>query len=103
LNIVWLQVGQRTRITQLEYIAEENPIAAFRLDEEIERQVRQLSEHPMMGRSGRQPGTRELVISRTPFIAIYRVTNARIEILRILDGAQQWPRRPGRGQPDQPK
>ena len=91
MKIVWLPVGRRTRIAQLEYIAEQNPIAALRLDEEIERQVRQLSDQPMMGRSGRQPGTRELVISRTPFIVIYRVTNARIEILRMLHGAQQWP------------
>jgi toxin ParE1/3/4 len=92
LDIIWLRVGRDTRSAQLEYIAQENPGAAFRLDEEIELQVRQLRDHPMMGRPGRQPGTRELVIGRTPFIAVYRVTRSRVEILRILHGAQQWPR-----------
>ncbi len=45
----------------------------------------------MLGRVGRQRSTRELVISRTPFIVIYRIMNGRIEILRLLHGAQQWP------------
>jgi plasmid stabilization system protein ParE len=32
------------------------------------------------------------VISRTPFIAIYRLKGAqRIEIIRLLHGSQQWP------------
>jgi len=35
-------------------------------------------------------GTRELVLLRTQFIAIYTVGEA-VELLRILHGAQQWP------------
>jgi hypothetical protein len=45
-----------------------------------------------MGREGRVKGTRELVIGRSPFIAVYRIKGKRIEILRILHGAQQWPK-----------
>jgi toxin ParE1/3/4 len=44
-----------------------------------------------MGRKGRIEGTRELVISRTPYIAAYRIVDENIRILRILHGAQQWP------------
>jgi hypothetical protein len=37
-------------------------------------------------------GTRELVISRTPFIAVYRLLGTQgIEVLRLMHGAQQWP------------
>jgi plasmid stabilization system protein ParE len=43
-------------------------------------------------REGRVKGTGELVISRSPFIVVYRVKGKRIEILRILHGAQQWPK-----------
>jgi plasmid stabilization system protein ParE len=32
------------------------------------------------------------VIHRSPFIAVYRVKRKRIEILRILYGAQRWPK-----------
>ena len=44
-----------------------------------------------MGRPGRIEGTRELVISRTPYIAAYRIAGDTVRILRLLHGAQQWP------------
>lgn len=92
MDIRWLETATRTRFAQLEHIARDNPNAAERLDEEIERQTGMLVLHPEIGRAGRLEGTRELVISRTPFIAVYRVRKTRVEILRILHGAQQWPK-----------
>ena len=50
-----------------------------------------LAEFPESGRSGRKSGTRELVFTGLPYVAIYRITLDRIEIVRILHGAQQWP------------
>lgn len=52
-----------------------------------------LSNHPEAGRSGRVKNTRELVITGVPFIVIYREvkTLQRIEVLRVLHDAQQWP------------
>ena len=52
-----------------------------------------LSNHPAAGRLGRVKSTRELVINGIPFIVIYREIKAlqRIEILRVLHDAQQWP------------
>jgi plasmid stabilization system protein ParE len=44
-----------------------------------------------MGRAGRVEGTRELVISRTSYIAAYRIVGDVSRILRVLHGAQQWP------------
>jgi toxin ParE1/3/4 len=52
-----------------------------------------LPQNPEIGRRGRTPGTRELVISKTPFLVAYRVHNGTIEILRVLHGAQRWPDR----------
>ena len=43
------------------------------------------------GRPGRVPGTRELVIPRTPYVAAYALTRDCIRILRVLHGAQMWP------------
>ena len=53
--------------------------------------IQQLAAFPMSGRSGRVPGSRELVISNTPFIAAYAIDHGRIVILAIYHGAQQWP------------
>jgi plasmid stabilization system protein ParE len=44
-----------------------------------------------MGRIGQKNGTRELVILGLPFLAVYRVRDNVIQIIRILHGAQRWP------------
>jgi toxin ParE1/3/4 len=53
--------------------------------------VQALGRQPGLGRIGRVGGTRELVITGTPWIAIYRVNSDVIQVLRILHGAQDWP------------
>ena len=50
-----------------------------------------LADHPYIGRSGRVVGTRELVISTTPFIIVYLVRDDSVFIVRVLHHAQQWP------------
>jgi toxin ParE1/3/4 len=92
LKIRWLKTAEKTRFAQLDYTAKENPSVAERLDEDIDRQIDRLADNPGVGRDGRVSGTREMVIARTPYIAVYRVKARRVEILRILHGAQQWPK-----------
>ena len=53
--------------------------------------VQQLATFPMSGRPGRIPGTRELVISNSPFIVAYCIEKERIVILAIYHGARQSP------------
>jgi toxin ParE1/3/4 len=89
--IQWLPLASANRFEQLDYIAQDNPLAAISQDEQIERQVDMLMQHPNIGRPGRKKGTRELVISRTPFIVVYRVKGTRIEVIRFLHGSQQYP------------
>ena len=92
LILVWLPEASLERFKQLDYIAQDNPLAAADQDDEIERQVDALLQaHPKLGRAGRVKGTRELVISRTPFIVAYRLKAQRIEVIRFLHGAQRWP------------
>ena len=75
------------------YIAEENsPIVAIDVVMNIVDSVHLiLPGHPKAGRQGRVKNTRELVIDGLPFIVIYRENVNRIEILRVLHDAQQWP------------
>jgi addiction module RelE/StbE family toxin len=53
--------------------------------------IARLDTMPLCGRPGRRVGTRELVITRHPYIVIYRVVGNDVEIARILHTAQQWP------------
>lgn len=89
--VQWLLEASQQRYDQLDYIAQENPIAAIRLDEEIETQTESLVQNPEIGRDGRVAATRELVIARTPFLAVYRVEPDQIQILNLLHQSQQWP------------
>lgn len=47
-----------------------------------------LAAHRDSGRIGRVDGTREWVLSGTPYIAVYRLSGSVIEVLRILHGSQ---------------
>ena len=50
-----------------------------------------LADQPSMGRPGRIAGTRELVVTRFPYILPYRVRGSTIEILRVFHTARKWP------------
>jgi toxin ParE1/3/4 len=74
------------------YIEKDNPSAAQRIALHIIHNVEiLLPASPEMGRPGRVPGTRELVIPRTPLIVPYRLHDNTIQILRVLHGARRWP------------
>lgn len=94
MRIVWLPQARANRTDAIVYIAQDNPRAALEQLDEIERQTDALVDYPEMGRPGRKSDTREFVVNRTPFIVVYRVRPRaqRVEILRLLHGAQQWPR-----------
>jgi toxin ParE1/3/4 len=68
-----------------------NKEVAARITMQIVSGVQQLAAFPMSGKSGRVAGTRELVISNTPFLAAYVIDKADIVILAIYHGAQHWP------------
>lgn len=69
-------------------IAEDKPEAALKTAAAIFERIEQLVSFPRRGRIGREDGTRELVLSPLPYIAVYRVRESTIEILHIWHGAQ---------------
>lgn len=91
MNVEWLPSAVRTLRSQLSYIADRNPQAAFDMSDAIEAAVSRLADFPESVRPGRVPGTRELVVSATPFVVVYRIEVAGVLILRVLHGAQKWP------------
>jgi len=76
------------------YISQDDPAAAQRVALHVIHNVEALlSENPQIGRPGRVPGTRELVIPNTPFIVPYRVQGDTIQILRVFHAARRRPNR----------
>ncbi len=74
-----------------DHTARDSPTAAAELVTQIFDQVDLLAVHPHMGRPGRVPETRELVVTGSRFIAPYRVRGDELEILAIFHGARRWP------------
>ncbi len=74
-----------------DFIARDNPAAADRVVTRILDQAEGLTIHPHVGRPGRVPGTRELVIADTPYLVPYRVRGDDVQILAVLHGARRWP------------
>lgn len=89
---VWSPEAVDDLVALRAYVEQDNPAAAQRIALHIIRNVEALlPDHPEMGRPGRVPGTRELVIPKTPFIVPYRVVGNTIQILRIFHGARRRP------------
>ena len=89
--IKWLDDALYDLQALRQYIAKDKPSAANRVAKRILSAVNLLAEQSSMGRPGRVPGTRELIVSSTPYLIPYRVKNSCIEILRVLHVAMQWP------------
>lgn len=80
----------------VEWIKARNPQAAVRVGRRILDAVADLAVHPYLGKPGRVPDTRELVVTRFPYLIVYEVETQDTQpqsviILRVLHGAMLWP------------
>lgn len=91
MKIVWTEPARQDLRQIFDYIADDSPKAASKLLSVIKERAVLLQDKPHMGRMGRVDGTRELVITGTPYILPYRVKSGQIQILAVFHGARQWP------------
>jgi toxin ParE1/3/4 len=91
MQIKWLRRALRNLEQAHNYILKENSQAAQEVILKIQTAASQLENYPFMGRPGRVEGTREIVISNTSYIIIYRVKEEFVEILRVLHTSKRYP------------
>ena len=92
MRIVWTEDAVADLTEARDYIALDKPDAARRQVQLVLKAVKNLKDMPFMGKPGRRVETRELGVHKTPYIIVYRVKNADIQIVRILHFRQHWPR-----------
>ena len=90
MKVEWTHPALADLIEAQSYIAQENPIAAEKVAQRILEANEQLSDNPEIGRPGHVEGTREWVISQTPYLVVYRIRNDQVEILRVWHARQNW-------------
>jgi toxin ParE1/3/4 len=93
MNAVWSPRAIRHLVAIREYIERDSDGNAALIAGRILEAIEILRTQPQMGRPGRLAGTRELVVSDTPYIVPYRVRRERLELLVVFDGRRQWPRK----------
>lgn len=91
MRVKWLRRALADLDEVEAFIAQDNPSAASEVVARIVRTVTLLKDRPGIGRPGRVPGTKELVVSETPYIVPYRVTNDTVQVLRIYHTSRKWP------------
>ncbi|MGV1873590.1 type II toxin-antitoxin system RelE/ParE family toxin [Agrobacterium rosae] len=92
MRVIWTKRSLRELATIGDYIAGQNPRAAVRIVRLIHKTTRDLlSSNPFIGRRGDIEGTRELVISGTPYIVAYVVSGDDVQVLFVQHGAREWP------------
>jgi len=92
MRVRWTEPAARDLTQVCDYIEEHDTSStARRVAISIYERLSALMEFPEKGRQGRKSGTRELIFTGLPYLAIYRIREDAVEILRILHGAQKWP------------
>jgi toxin ParE1/3/4 len=93
MRVKWLRTALRNLDEEATYIAADDPEAARLVVARVLEAVAQLADQPALGRPGRVPGTRELVVLKTRYIVPYRVRGAAVEILRVFHTSRRPPQR----------
>jgi toxin ParE1/3/4 len=93
MRVRWLRTALLNLGDEADYIASDSPDAARLVIQRVLDAVSMLPEQPDVGRPGRVPGTRELVVLKTRYIVPYRVRGRTIEILRVFHTSRRLPER----------
>lgn len=87
MKIVWRKRAHDDLERQLQWIAQDRPLAAANMRERILEAIDLLPLWPLVGRAGRR-GLRELPVARSPYVVIYGVDDQTVTIIRVMHGAQ---------------
>ena len=91
MKVIWSATATAELDDHIRFVAQDRVAAAFQVQDRILAAARKIAEFPARGRPGRLAGSREFVVARTSCLIVYTIAAERIDILRIMHGARQWP------------
>ncbi len=91
MQLVWTPAARQDLRGIRACIAQHDPNAARPVGDRIRRTATRLLATPRSGPPGALPGTRQIVVTGTPYLMIYRILPDRVVIFRVLHGRQLWP------------
>lgn len=91
MKVAWTIEAEQDRIEIRNYIAADDLRAAIRMDRLFMTAAARLADHPMLGRVGKIPGTREL-IPHENYRLVYEIEAATVYVVvAVIHTARQWP------------
>lgn len=94
MRVFWASAAEQDRADIIDYVSEDNPLAAIRMDELFAEAAGRLADHPHLGQAGQIPGAREL-IPHESYRLVYEVQGDTVWVLALVHTARMWPpRRP---------
>lgn len=91
MRVSWLRKALRNLDEEAAYIATDDSAAARLVVQRVLEAVATLESLPGLGRPGRVPGTRELIVAKTRYIVPYRVRGETVQILRVFHTSRRPP------------
>ncbi|MBC7700203.1 type II toxin-antitoxin system RelE/ParE family toxin [Aquabacterium sp.] len=93
MQLNWLRKALQNLDEEAAYIAQDDASAARLVVQRVMAAVAMLADQPGLGRPGRVPGTRELIVAKTRYLVPYRVRGGTAEVLRVLHTARRLPKK----------
>jgi toxin ParE1/3/4 len=90
MRLRWTLAAANDLESIADYLHDQHPQFAQPTVRRLYAEIRELSRFPSRGRPGREPGTRELILTGLPYIVVFRTGEKLVEILRIHHGSQNW-------------
>ena len=90
MKVRWTPEAEDDRAQIFDYIEADSPRAAVKMDELFSKSAARLADHPKLGRTGRIPGTRE-VIPHKSYCLVYEIEQETVWVLALVHTAKQWP------------
>jgi toxin ParE1/3/4 len=84
MRTVWSRRALQHLVEIRSYIAKNHPRTERQVAARILESVDRLAGYPHRGPSGRAVGTRELIVSGTPYVIPYRVKDDRLQLIAVF-------------------
>ncbi len=94
MKVRWTRPALTDLIEAQTYFSQDNPEMARTIAQRLWDSTRRLADNPQIGRPGHATGTREWVVSHTPYLIVYRLREETIEILRLWHTRRDWQSEP---------
>lgn len=90
-QLEWSRHSQADRQKIAEFYASEaSPFIAEQALLSIKNATNRILKNPLNYREGKKSGTREYIMRRFPYIVIYRVSDTKVSIIRVLHQAMRY-------------